>query len=182
MSPLGGSNPPLSAVDAFLAIASRREVRSFDGRPLPDDVARRILEAGRVSGSAQNKQQWTFFVLSDETRERAAEAVFAPGNLRNAALAVAIVMHGKGPLGFDAGRAAAHMQLAAWNEGVGSVPNGVSDHERMAELLGLDEEQRTHIVLSFGWPAKPADPAARSPEEWIERANRKPFDEVVKRV
>jgi hypothetical protein len=34
-------------------------------------------------------------------------------------------------------------------------------------------------VLSFGYPARPRDPERRTPEEWIERARRRPFDEVV---
>jgi hypothetical protein len=34
-------------------------------------------------------------------------------------------------------------------------------------------------VLSFGYPAKPRDPERRGADEWIERANRKPFEDVV---
>ena len=44
-------------MDAFLAIVSRREVRTYDGRPLPEDVKRRILEAGRLAGSSRNRQR-----------------------------------------------------------------------------------------------------------------------------
>ena len=38
------------------------------------------------------------------------------------------------------------------------------------------------IVLTFGYPAKPRDVEARSADEWSQRANRKPFDEVVREV
>ena len=34
-------------------------------------------------------------------------------------------------------------------------------------------------MLGFGYPARPVDPESRTPEEWIERAGRLPFDEVV---
>ena len=172
----------MPSVDAYLAIASKREVRTYADRPLLDDVERRILDAGRVSGSSRNRQQWTFVVLGPETRERAAETVYAPGNLQGAALSVAVVMRGRGPTSFDAGRAAQNMMLAAWNDGVGSCPNGVADHDRMAELLGLGDDERVTIVLSFGYPARPVDPERRSAEEWIERADRKPFDDVVRRA
>ena len=37
-------------------------------------------------------------------------------------------------------------------------------------------------MLSFGYPAKALDPRRRSPEEWVERARRKPYDEVVREV
>ena len=168
-------------MDAYLAIVSRREVRAYAPEPLPPEVERRILEAGRVTGSANNRQNWRFEILrSAGARERAAAAVYEPGNVRGAALVVALVVFGRGPTAFDAGRAAQNMLLAAWAHGAGSSPNGVSDHDAMGALLELDEGERTAIVLTFGLPARPADPARRSPEEWIARADRKPYDEVVR--
>jgi hypothetical protein len=38
------------------------------------------------------------------------------------------------------------------------------------------------IVITFGYPARPLDPNRRSAEEWIARADRKPFDQVVQRL
>jgi nitroreductase len=170
-------------MDAFLAIASRREVREYDGRPVPAEVERRILEAGRVTGSSQNRQQWRFDVLASEgARAAAARAVYAPGNVEGAALVVAVVVFGRGPTAFDAGRAAQAMMLAAWNDGIGSCPNGTADHDALAAALGLGEGERVAIVLTFGYPARPRDPSRRAAEEWLARADRKPFDEVVRRV
>lgn len=161
---------------------SRREVRDYDGRPIPDDVARRILEAGRLAGSAQNRQPWRFLVLEDrELVERVSETVFEPGNLRGAALVVVVVVRGKGPVSFDAGRAAQNMLLAAWELGVGGCPNGMPDSERTAELLGLGEEERLAIILTFGYPARPRDPSSRTVDEWLAKARRKPLDEIVER-
>ena len=164
-------------MDTLLAIASRREDRRYDDRPIPPEVERRILEAGRVAGSAANKQPWQFLVVDPE---RLAETVYEPGNLLGAKLVVVILSTGKG--GFDIGRAAQNMMLAAWNEGVGSCPNGISDRSRVVDLLNLGDGDEPVIVLSFGYPARKRDPESRTPEEWIERANRKPFDEVVKRL
>jgi nitroreductase len=164
-------------MDAFLAIVSRREVRTYDGRPLPDDAKRRILEAGRLAGSSKNRQQRRFVVLTDA--ERVAQAVWSPENVRGAALLVAIVVSGKGPLGLDAGRAAQNMLLAAHSEGVGSCPNGVSDTEAMAAAVGISEGEQVAIVLSFGYPVRASDPERRTAAEWIERADRKPLGEVV---
>ena len=170
-------------METFLAIASRREVRDYERRPLPAEVERRILDAGRLAGSASNRQPWRFFVVEDaERRTRLAECVFEPGNVRGAALVVAVVVSGKGPLAFDAGRSAQNMLLAAHDQGVGGSPNGMADAEGAAEALGLPEGQRPVIVLSFGYAAQPRDPAARSAEEWSERANRLPLDELVRRV
>ena len=169
-------------MDAYLAIASRRDVRRYADRPVPEDVQRRIVEAGRVAGSAANRQPWRFVWVSDRDRlERLAETVYAPGNIRGCAFALAIAVSGKGPTSFDAGRAAQNMQLAAWNDGVGSCPNGMPDRRAAADVLGLAEEPT--IVLSFGYPASSLrEPESRSAEQWIEAADRKPFDEVVERL
>jgi nitroreductase len=167
-------------VDAYLAIASKREVRSYAPTPLGADAERRILEAGRVAGSSKNRQARRFVVLRDPALvEEAAESVYASENVRGAALVVAIVIGGKGPTAFDAGRAAQNMMLAASNEGIGSCPNGIADAERMQAAVGHADDEKVATVLTFGHPARPRDPQSRSPDEWIERANRRPFEEVV---
>lgn len=43
-------------MDTLLAIASKRDTRSYANRPVPEEVERRILDAGRLSGSARNRQ------------------------------------------------------------------------------------------------------------------------------
>jgi nitroreductase len=160
-------------MDTWLAIASRREVREYADRPIPDDVVNRILDAGRLAGSSQNTQRWEFVVVTD--RDSIADAVYAPDNVRRAQLVVVIA----GDAGlFDVGRAATNMMLAAWNEGVGSVPNGIRDADAIERLIGAPPK----IVLTFGYAAKPRNVESRSAEEWSARANRKPFDDVVRRV
>jgi nitroreductase len=171
-----------TAVDTFLAIASRREVRAYDDRPIADDVARRILDAGRLSGSGSNRQPWRFVIVSGEAQAALAEAVFEPDNVRGAALVVALAVGGKGPVSFDAGRCAQNMLLAAWNEGVGASPNGVADRDAANAGVGVAEGESIAIVLSFGYPARTRDPESRSAEEWSAQAKRKPLDELVERV
>jgi nitroreductase len=159
-------------MDAFLAIASKRDVRDYADTPIPDDVVTRILDAGRLAGSALNRQEWEFVVVSDQAA--LAEAVFAPQNVRTATLVVAIV----GTRAFDLGRCAQNMMLAAWNDGVVSCPNGVKDADEAARIVG----GQVGVILSFGYPARPRNPESRSAEEWSARAKRKPLDEVVRRI
>jgi nitroreductase len=126
-------------VDTYLAITSKRDERRYAERPIPSEVEQRILDAGRVSGNSQNRQEWEFVVVSD--REALAETVYAPNNVRTAALAIAIVA--RRPL--DAGRAAQNMMLAAWNDGVVSCPNGIRDAEAAERIVGA----RPTTVISF---------------------------------
>jgi nitroreductase len=170
-------------MDTFLTVASRREVREYAGRPIAADAAQRILDAGRISGSSRNRQPWRFLVIdSPSLRERLAEAVYAPGNVRGAAMTVVIAVRGRGPTAFDAGRAAQNMMLTAWNERIGACPNGISDVDTVVALLDLEEGEQPAVVLTFGYPAHPRDPEHRTAIEWLERADRKPFDDVVTRL
>jgi nitroreductase len=167
-------------VDAYLAIVSKREVRRYAQRPLAAEAERRILEAGRLAGSSKNRQARRFVVLRDPVLvAEAAQSVYAGDNISGAAFVVAIVTGGKGPTSFDAGRAAQNMMLAASNEGIGSCPNGVADAARLQAAVGHGDDEQVVTVLTFGHPERPRDPERRSAEEWIERADRRPFEDVV---
>ena len=170
-------------MDTLLAIASRRDQRRYEERPLPDDVVWRILDAGRLAGSAGNRQPWTFLLPdSREKVEALAGTVFAPENVLGAGLVVAIAVKGKGPVSFDAGRAAQNMLLAAWNEGIASCPTGFADREAAHAVLELGEDETPVITLTFGVPQRVRDPESRDVAEWSGRANRRPLDEVVRRL
>jgi hypothetical protein len=66
-------------------------------------------------------------VADPALHERLAELVYAPPNVRDAALVIALVVSGRGLVDFDAGRAAQTMMPAARNDGVASCPNGLPD-------------------------------------------------------
>jgi nitroreductase len=169
-------------VDTYLAVASKRDWRSYADRPVPEEVQRRILDAGRLAGSSQNKQPWRF-VLAErpDAKERLAETVYAADNIRTCAFAVAIVTpDGKYPL--DVGRAIQNMFLAAWNEGVASCPNGTPDPAAAALVLGLEDGLLPVNIPSFGYPKRPLSPEERSAEEWSAEANRKPLEDLLRRI
>ena len=161
-------------MDVFLAIASKRDGREYAETPIPDDVAGRILDAGRLAGSSRNTQKWEF-VLVEAARAELAAAVYAPQNVSTAALVVAIVGEAGG---FDVGRCAQNMMLAASNDGVVSCPNGIRDADAVAAICGGEVK----MILSFGYPVRPRDPERRTAEEWSARANRRPLDELVRRI
>jgi nitroreductase len=162
-------------VDAYLAIASKRDERAYADTPIPPEARQRILDGGRLSGSSRNRQQWEFVVVSGEAQGRLAEAVYAPENVGSAALVVAIVGEAGG---FDVGRCAQNMMLAAWGEGVVSCPNGIRDAPAAAEICGGD----VRAVLSFAYPLRSRTPASQTAEEWSSGANRKPLSDLVREV
>jgi nitroreductase len=168
-------------VDTYLAVASKRDWRSYADGPVPEDTQRRILDAGRLSGSAMNRQPWRFVVVEDkEWRRSLAATVYEPRNIQTAAFAVAIVTEG-GKAPFDVGRAAQNMMLGAWNEGVASCPNGMADPAATAGALGLEGDLLPVIVLSFGYPRRDLAPESSGTQDWSAEANRLPLDELVVR-
>ena len=169
-------------MDTLLAVASKRDWRSYADRPVPEDVQRRILDAGRLSGSSMNVQPWRFVVVeSAEAKQRVGGVVYAPSNIETSAFAVAIATEG-GKYPLDVGRALQNMFLVAWNEGVVSCPNGIKDPDDAARALSLDGGWVPLNIPSFGYPKRDLAPESKSAEEWIAEANRKPLDELVARI
>jgi nitroreductase len=138
------------------AIRLKRAVRKFQDRPLPEDVVLAILNAGRRSQSSKNEQTWQFIAIRDKSIQRAlSKCGEYAGHLAGAALGVAILTpdpEGKFQTMFDAGQAAAFMQLAAWELGVGSVPASIYEPEKARQILGFPAEWHLRIALSFGYP------------------------------
>ncbi len=140
------------------AIRTKRAVRKFQEKPLTKETVTAILNAGRRSQSSKNEQTWHFIAIQDKTNLQAlSECGQFAGHIAGAALAVAILTPeptAKFQTMFDAGQAAAFMQLAAWEFGVGSCPASIYEPEKAREILGFSSELHLRIVLSFGYPAE----------------------------
>jgi nitroreductase len=166
-------------LETFAAVASQRDTRSYRNDPVPVDLTQRILDAGRIAGSGKNRQGRRFIVVTDAQAE-ASQHVTRPGNVLGAALVVAIAVPAEGTFAaFDAARAAQNMMLTAWSEGVASCPNALTNPDAVAALLGLGADERVATLVSFGYPANGRSGNDRTPDEWLDRADRRPLEEVV---
>lgn len=165
-------------MNVYDAIRAKRAIREFQDKPLPDEVARQILNAGRLSQSSKNTQPWQFVAVRDRsTLEALSKTGNWAGHLAGAALGVAILTTDPGEkfqTMFDAGQAAAYMQIAAWELGVGSCLASIYEPEQAREILGFPAEWHLRIALSFGYPTEAAA-APRPPRP----EGRKDFDSVV---
>jgi nitroreductase len=143
-------------MDVSEAIRTKRAIRKFQDKPLPDEVIRAILNAGRRSQSSKNEQAWQFIAIRDKSILKAlSECGTWAGHLAGAALGIAILTpdpEGKFQIMFDAGQAAAFMQLAAWELGIGSVPASIYEAEKARQILRFPSEWHLRIALSFGYP------------------------------
>ncbi len=157
--------------DVYRTIITKRDTRSYSDRPLSEESLHRILQAGRMAGSAKNFQPCRFVVIrSWEQKQEIAKCGDFAQQLPNAAAAIAVVIPNDGRE-LDAGRAAQNMMLAAWAEGVASCPVTMHDADCAHQVLRLPEDHRVSIVVALGYP----------PEEGIKSmgSKRLPLDDIV---
>ena len=158
------------------AIRTKRAIRKFQDKPLPEDVVRAILNAGRRSQSSKNEQTWQFIAIRDKNILKAlSECGQWAGHLAGAALGVAILTPdptARFQTMFDAGQAAAFMQLAAWEMGVGSVPASIYEADKAREILGFPPEWHLRLALSFGYPVEEEKISAPSEKGWAKIVRR----------
>ena len=143
-------------MDVSTAIKTKRAVRQFNDTPLPSEATQAILNAGRRAQSSKNSQPWQFIAIQDrDTIKALADSGTYAGHLAGAALGVVILTPDptqRFSIMFDAGQAAAYMQLAAWELGIGSCLATIYDPEKARQLLGFPQEWHIRIALSFGYP------------------------------
>jgi nitroreductase len=153
-------------MDAYRAIVTKRDTREYTDRPIPDEVLRRLVQAGRMAGSSKNTQPVRLIVIRDRgrLRELATCGKFSQP-LLNAAAGIAVCCAPDGS-DFDAGRAAQNIMVAAWNEGVASCPTSMHDQDCARGKLGLPQDVedpntgrkgwRVVVVIALGYPPEGA--------------------------
>jgi len=155
------------------AIHLKRAVRQFQDLPLSESAIQSILQAGRRAQSSKNSQPWHFIAIRERTTLQSLSTLGNwAGHLAGAALGVAIITphpDTRFSVMFDAGQAAAYMQLAALELGIGSCLATIYEHEVARQLLDLPEDLHIRIAISFGYPAEP-ELLTRSPQKGGRRA------------
>ena len=168
-------------MDTWDAIRARRNVRSFEPRPIPAGDLDRVLEAAWRSPSASNRQKWDFVLVTDRGQLQELSTVWV-GAKHLAGAAAAVVMVLPEPESeryltidqYDLGQATMAMMLTATDLGIGSGHSAVGDQDACRRILGVPADRHCAYMLALGYPAdRPLRPIA-SPD-------RPPFDEVVHR-
>src|ERR1700682_4820038 len=129
------TNPVFEAVRTVLA------VRDFQDKAIPDDVARRIVEAGHLTASSINLQPWHFVLVRDRNTLRELGAMINTGRyIAVAAVAIVVAYEKESEYGIsDASRAIQSMVLTAWADGVGSNWTGFGGMEAVRKKVGLPD-------------------------------------------
>lgn len=139
-------------MDAYRCIVTKRDLRTYTDQPIPDEVLTRVLDAGRRSGSAVNRQPWEFIAVTDRAQlRRLSRCGRFAAHVGTAAAAVIIVVDAVRDL-FDAGRCAQSMMLAGWAQGVASCPATLHHEAAAREVLGIPDGRVLATAIAFGYP------------------------------
>jgi len=158
-------------MQVFDAVRTVLAVRHYQDKPVPPEVVRRIVEAGRLTASSMNGQPWHFIVVEERDTLRQLGALARTGPyIAQAALAIVVAIEKTPYAVSDASRAIQSMILTAWSEGVGSNWVGFLGMNEARSLLGIPDEMEVLAILPFGYPARAIGRGVKQ---------RKPFSEVV---
>jgi nitroreductase len=166
-------------METWDAMQSRRNVRVYEDRPLEEGALTRILEAGRRSPSALNRQKWDFIVSTDPAQLQDLTTVWiGAAHVAGSAATVALVLPQPEDENYrivdryDLGQVTMAMAIAAADLGIGSGHSAVGDQEACRRILGIPETHLAANLLAFGYPAdRPLSP--------IRRPDRRPLEDVV---
>jgi len=163
-------------MEVFEAVQTVLAVRQYQDRPVPAETIRRIVEAGRLTGSSMNRQPWHFIVVEERATLRELGALAQTGPyLAQAALAIVVAVE-KTPYAIsDGSRAIQSMLLTAWAEGVGSNWVGFAGMGGVSALLAIPAELEVLAVLAFGYPAQEVGRGRKRRKSLAEVAHRGRF-------
>jgi nitroreductase len=164
-------------MDVFEAVRTIVAVRSYRDQPVPEDVVRKIVEAGHLSASSVNLQPWHFVVVESRETLRQLGSILRTGPYTaQAALAIVAAVEKESTYGVsDVSRAVQNMMLTAWDEGVGSNWVGFGGMTEVAPVVGIPDTYDVLAVLPFGYPEKPARQGKKKRKPLAEIASREQF-------
>ena len=166
-------------MDTLEAIRTRRSVRRYEDRPVPEELVQKLLAAAMAAPSARNAQPWQFVVI-DDRRMLAEIATINPNAqmARHAPLAILVcgdlsLELSPGYWVVDCAAAVENMLLAAHALGLGAVWTGVYPRqERMdglRRLVKLPDNVIAHSLVVLGYPAEQPPPRDSYRAERIHR-------------
>ena len=150
-------------MDILNLLKSRRSIRIYQDKPIPQDLLLQIVEAGRWAPTAANLQPWHFIVVTDpETRKRIGEVArffFVNSHVGKAPVVIALGFDTrKGEYGrYDVTLAGGNMLTMATSLGLGTCWIGAFDEPKVKEILEIPESIEVIGLITLGYPDEKAE-------------------------
>ena len=150
----------MSLIDLML---SRRSIRRYENKDIPEEVLKQILEAGRQAPSAANRQPIRFVIVNDDDMLKNLCDTLVSRFVKAAPAAIVgcadvkSLLTGKWAI-VDATIAMQNMVIAAWTLGIGSCWIGACKEEKVKELLKIPDKWKVVALVTLGYPAEQPKP------------------------
>ncbi len=141
-------------LDVLEAIQKRKSIRDYDQKPVPDSILEKILEAGRLSPSANNVQPWHFVVVTDaKKRKILSKGKYSKFLTKTPAVIVLCGDPEAAPKWYvvDVALAGENMIIAATAEGLGTCWVDNFDEEAVKDLLEIPKPLRVVALMAVGY-------------------------------
>ncbi len=148
----------------YEAAINRRTIRCFKQKPIPLEILKKLVNAGRRAPSSANLQPIEYIIIDEvDLVERVFETLKWAGYISPAGnplpgerpVAYIVVLANKkknsGNCDRDAAAAIENMLLVALEEGIGSCWLGAIDINQLTDILALPEHVKLDSVIALGY-------------------------------
>jgi nitroreductase len=157
---------PPGTLDAVTAILTRRSIRDYTPRPVPEETIKLLLTAGMAAPSAFDERSTEFVVVNDPQVLKEIAQV-NPNSLQLKKMTVGIVVcgnqakeknKGQGYWQLDGAAASENILIAAHALGLGAVWTAIYPYPdripKVQKLLNLPAEVIPLNIIPIGYPAE----------------------------
>jgi nitroreductase len=154
-----GKNP------TYEKIRSRRSIRKYLQKAVPEEVLLKCVDAARLSPSGANMQPLSYIIVNDQKLLKKVFSTlswagylpdYQPSEEEMPRAYIVILLDKKTSRtpDHDAGIAAMSISMVAYDEGLGSCILGAIDRKKLREILEVPEGLAVALVVAFGYPAE----------------------------
>ncbi len=176
-------------MNVYEAATTRRSIRRFLDKPVPDAALEKCVDAARLAPSGRNDQVCEYIAINDSAvlpgvYEHIGGSIKLPpekGGPRpeNTPRAYIIVLINKDweqdinrrrVTHYDVGLAAANIILVAWEQGIGACPILMYDEASLKPILDIPDSRDIALVIAMGYPEEHpvAEVAEKSTTGWVD--------------
>lgn len=179
---MGKKKPEITSAFDILSntIKNRRSVRSYEDKPVSDDLIEKILDSARYAPSAGNRQPWEFIVVKNkDMKNKLIEAAFNQEWMRDVPVFIVACINMKiasatyGERGTrlyciqSIANAIQNMLLTAESLGLNTCWIGAFSESAVSILLECPEYVRACAIITLGYGKEKPDMPKRLPIEEI---------------
>ncbi|UCC59155.1 MAG: nitroreductase family protein [Candidatus Bathyarchaeum sp.] len=155
----------MGKVSIYEKIKSKRTIRKYLQKDVPEEVLLKCVDAARLSPSAANLQPLKYIIINDP---KLLKKVFSTlswagylsdyqpseGEMPRAYIIILVDEKISRTPNHDTGIAVMSISMVAHDEGLGSCILGAVNREKLREILKVPEDLAIALVVALGYPAE----------------------------